>query len=511
MDATVSPIKKEFVQPVQTTLTPTEKQKVRKLLAEIQARNIDIPDEIKDEILGVRKNFPWPNEFVKPDGRIFNPTPFQKGFLESNALFDAIIGGRGSGKTATASQMVLKKLKDGLPGAVMNPDFENFKISTWPELRDWIPWDHVIPKHRHRRNQEWFPQQPFIHVFDTGGQAICKGLKEPDSARGPNINWLWYDEFGRDETGEAFRIAVPSVRVGKDPQIILTGTPNGSDHWGSKLLIDQEFPAEMADALKELGGNRKIVDVFFGSTYENKVNLDPATYAMVLAMYAPGTWLYKQEILGQVVSHGGVLGNREWFNGKIIPRPPDSVNMRLRYWDLSATEKKMVKRSMLDPDETVGTLLSYQKNVAEKTMDFFIEDQHCGYWEWDELLEQIYQTALRDGPSVKQYFEQEPASGGKNQVAAIVKHLTEKLPGWITPEGHNPRDYGDKVMRANIWFAEASAGHFYLVYGDWNEPFLKQLGDFPISRHDDKVDSVSGARVKVAPVFAWRTVPFLRL
>ena len=144
-------------------------------------------------------------------------------------------------------------------------------------------------------------------------------------------------------------------------------------------------------------------------------------------------------------------------------------------------------------------------------MSFYIEDQYSGFWEWDELLEKIYQISLRDGPTVKQIFEQEPASGGKNQVAAIIKHLRDKLPEWIAPEGHNPREFGDKVMRANLWFAEAAAGNFYMVQGEWNEPFLKQLGSFPISKHDDKIDSVSGARVRLAPIFQWKKISFLSL
>src|SRR5512139_2754581 len=102
-------------------------------MAEMQSRGLEIPQEMRDQLFGVRKQISWPEQLVKPDGKIFNPRPFQKNFIDSNALFDAIIGGRGSGKTASASQKVLKKIKDGQSGAVMNPDFENFKISTWPE------------------------------------------------------------------------------------------------------------------------------------------------------------------------------------------------------------------------------------------------------------------------------------------------------------------------------------------------------------------------------------------
>ena len=108
------------------------------------------------------------------------------------------------------------------------------------------------------------------------------------------------------------------------------------------------------------------------------------------------------------------------------------------------------------------------------------------------------------------YCEQEPGSGGKNQLAALFEYLETELPGWTFRE-HNPRDEGDKVMRANIWFAEAALGKFYMVQGNWNDGFLKQLASFPSGKHDDKIDSISGARIKIAPIRRWRKQKFLSL
>ena len=76
-------------------------------------------------------------------------------------------------------------------------------------------------------------------------------------------------------------------------------------------------------------------------------------------------------------------------------------------------------------------------------------------------------------------------------------------------EGHNPRGEGDKVMRANTWFAEASQGRFTMVLGEWNRGFLKQLGGFPSFKHDDRIDSVSGARHCIAPIRTWKHIEFL--
>jgi phage terminase large subunit-like protein len=50
-----------------------------------------------------------------------------------------------------------------------------------------------------------------------------------------------------------------------------------------------------------------------------------------------------------------------------------------------------------------------------------------------------------------------------------------------------------------------------MVQGDWNDGFLRQLGSFPIGKKDDKIDSVSGARMKLAPIFTWKKIGFLKI
>jgi len=497
-------------------LTVIQKEKLKALLAEAKARGIDIPDDVKDEFKGKKKVIQWSRfldkdgYFIKSDGTFYNPLEIHKGFIESNALFVSLIGGRGVGKSSSGAQKVMRKVMEGKSGLIMNPDFENFKISTWQELKEWIPWRIVVSSHKHRRNPEWFPSQPFVMAFENGVEILCKGLRDPESARGPNVNWFWYDEGGRDDTGDGFRIAVPSVRIGDDPQIIVTGTPNGDDHWMSRLFIYKEVPEAVYEALEGMKKERKLIETFSGSTMENRSNLSDATFAFILSLYAEGNWLYEQEILGKVVKQGiGALGNPAWFDGKILYSAPLDVKGRVRYWDLAATEKKSTAKSRyVDPDETVGTKMSFK--VQDDDLEFYVEDQVSGHWEYNSILDAIVETAAKDGQHVTIWLEQEPGAGGKNQIAAIAKHVGEELPGWKV-EGHLPREIGDKVMRANIWFAEASQGRVYLVAGEWNEPFLRQLSSFPIGQHDDKIDSVSGARAVLAPIRRWKKIPFLKL
>jgi predicted phage terminase large subunit-like protein len=175
----------------------------------------------------------------------------------------------------------------------------------------------------------------------------------------------------------------------------------------------------------------------------------------------------------------------------------------VRYWDLAATEKKITGKKRNDPDETVGTKMSWDKQY------FYIEHQHGGFWEWLDIKKQILETAKEDGAQVEIWVEQEPGSGGKNQVAEIANYIKDQLPGWFV-NGHSPRDDGDKVMRANYWFAEAKLGLIFVVAGSWVKPCFKQLDSFP-GRHDDRIDSISGGRLVLAPIEMWKKIPFLRL
>lgn len=482
------------------------KKRLAIALAEAKNRGLNIDLESFDEV----KSKIWPVDssgyFVKNDGTLFNANEHQKNFVFSQASFSGLISGRGGGKTSSGAQKSLRKIRQGQSGVVINPDFENFKISTWPEFREWIPWDMVVPSHRYRGNAEWSPHQPFTLAFMNGAVAYCKGLKDPDSARGPNVNWLWYDEAGRDLEGLGWKLAVAGVRVGKSPQAWITTTPRGRDHWIYNFFVKQDIPEEaleaFEEAMKSVGMDTPLVEIFETTIEENKENLDPLFYARMLSSYTG--YLKLQELDGKFVDAGGVLGDRSWFIGKIkgiTPISSENLKGRIRFWDLAASEKKLVRgKKRADPDHTVGTRLSAGGGI------FCIEDQIAGQIAWHEILQLIIDTAYLDGNNVTIVVEQEPASGGKNQVAQIMG--LPELAGYKVL-GRKPE--GDKVMRAQSWFAKAAEGLVYLVRGEWNEPFLDQLSSFPLGLHDDRIDSVSGAFQYIAPARAYKNIGFKHL
>jgi len=115
-------------------LNAEEKEKLYLMLEEMKSRGISVPETAYKTVLK------WPvdkaGNFSRMDGRFYNPNENHKKFLESNARFLALISARGGGKSAAGSQKSLKKIEQGQNGAVLNPDFENFRIATWPEFRE---------------------------------------------------------------------------------------------------------------------------------------------------------------------------------------------------------------------------------------------------------------------------------------------------------------------------------------------------------------------------------------
>ena len=193
-----------------TPLTEEERKNLLLLLQEAQARGIELPPEAKAALVDKKKQ-KWPigpnGFFLRDDGKSYNPSPAQEGFIKSTARNVLFYGPRGSGKSGAGSQKAIFKVKDGESGIIMNPDFENLRVSTWPEFKRWIPWSMVIPSQRHRQSDAWQPTQPFMLAFLNGARVYVKGGKDSSSSRGPNVNWLWYDEGGRDETGLSWQVA----------------------------------------------------------------------------------------------------------------------------------------------------------------------------------------------------------------------------------------------------------------------------------------------------------------
>lgn len=398
----------------------------------------------------------WAISF-EPDGR------GQEAFHTSQARFRALIGSRGSGKTATGVQEALRMVRErpGLPGAMVSPNMPHWTRSTWPEVQRWIPWDRVV---QHHKTEKWI-------LFDNGSTVYYGGIDDPDSWRGPNLNWLWFDEAARKRDIMAFLVLVATVRIAPDPMAWITTTPRGKSHWLTKFFIERDLPDEVAKVLKEIGHTGPLIESFHTHVEDNKENVDPAFYASLLMAYTGP--FKRQEVGGDIVEEGGTLAQRTWF--EIVESVPTSAP-RVRGWDLAATAKKVGS----DPDYVGGAKLAYHKGT------YYIEHmirRQLGPGQVEQLL---IQTAKADGRKVRIGIEEEPGASGKLLGAHLVKLLTGY---WARSD----RASGDKVTRAMPWLGQAQAGNVKLLEGSWNECFLDEVEEFPVGSHDDQVDAVSVA------------------
>lgn len=510
------------------TLDRDKVQKAILIINEMRARGIEIPSNLEIPLdLGNTPTWHLDENgyFKRVDGITFRPRPVLEQFINDNSRFILLKSGRGGGKTTSAAQKALKKIMAGESGAVMNPDFENFRTSTWPELQKWIPWDMVVPKHKYRASPSWEAIRPFIIVFVNGAKMYCKGLKDPESARGANLNWFWYDEGRRDPTGLGWKNAIAFLRIGKYPQAWCTTTMADTEHW-TNTFFSGEVSAEVSQIMEDLkksGQDQNQFSVYKTSTKENQENLDPGFYASLVSTY-PSGYLRLREVEGEAADEGGSLGTREWFENKELPSIPDWAVKFVRFWDLAGTEVKILKGKKLnDPDETIGTLLGTDGEKRDITnKKYVLCDQVGGHLAWKQLKEFILDVTYRDITNlgfINICFEEEPASGGKNQVAELTNYLTielEKRYGIILPQTSvtslRARDVGDRVLAANVWFSEANNGQFYYVLGQWNNKFFYQLDTFDGIKHDDRITSVTGARHTIAPMInKYKKIQFMSL
>lgn len=254
----------------------------------------------------------WPSDesgwLVRTDGKLYIPSRGQREFHKNPAAIRLLVGGRGAGKTAAGVQEACKKIRAGEPGLILAPDAQHFKKSTWVQINEWIPIDESITG---------IPQSPLVEHwskgdkmirFTTGSVVWYGGIKEPDSWRGPNVNWIWYDEPGRHPSRNSFLIPIGSIRVGDDVKMWLTTTPRGVMHWLYSFFVEKTLDDEVLDAMEEAGFSRDpelLLSLNRTSTFDNRKNLNPIYYAMLLATYH-GKWR-EQELEGKFVSFEGLV------------------------------------------------------------------------------------------------------------------------------------------------------------------------------------------------------------
>ena len=167
---------------------------------------------------------------------------------------------------------------------------------------------------------------------------------------------------------------------------------------------------------------------------------------------------------------------KEWF--PIVDAPPANART-IRFWDKAGTAPN---RANPDPDWTRGARVSIATDRR-----IFIEDIVGIQADPGDVEALIKQTAMLDGKRVAVRIEQEPGSSGKDVIDHYVRNVLQGF------DIAGVRSTGSKEERAAPVSSQAKVGNVYLVRGDWNHDFLHEAVRFPLGKHDDQVDAVSGA------------------
>lgn len=308
-----------------------------------------------------------------------------------------------------------------------------------------------------------------LYAVGVGGQLTGRGadlliiddpVKSAEEALSPGFRqkqWDWY-------------ASVADTRLEPGGVMCLTMTPwHGDDLHGRILEVEPEewnvlrLPAlaEEDDPLGRPIGQPLWPERYGVEFFERKRKQDPF-------------WFDALFQLRPRPKDGGMF-KEHWFKDKIVFSSAPIHAKRIRFWDKAATKG--------GGDWTVGLLMAAYDGW------FWVEHVVRGQWGSAERDRIILDTCIEDNaryPSIVTWGEQEPGSGGKESGEGLVKILAGYRVQVL-------QSTGSKVARAEPFANQCAGGNVFLASGPWNQPYLKEVLDFPNGKHDDQVDASSGA------------------
>lgn len=198
-------------------------------------------------------------------------------FENKSWRYAILMGGRGNGRSGTASRYVVSKLlgKEYVRGAIMRATREDIRASCWSEIIDRLNEQKIHDSFRITDNDMYIERGQNslkAHGFRASAGSLTARLK---SLAGYNILWIEEaEEIGEDE----FRTLDDTLRTVKgNIKIIFTLNTPAKNHWMLRKwfnMIPTGIPGFYLPKLKE-----EIKDVLYipGNWKENEPNLDVHT------------------------------------------------------------------------------------------------------------------------------------------------------------------------------------------------------------------------------------------
>ena len=121
-------------------------------------------------------------------------------------------------------------------------------------------------------------------TWHNGAKLHLFSAEEPERLRGPNLGYIWMDEFcSFPNLTEVWDMSQMCLRAGANPRTVITSTPK---------------PSKLLKSLLEREGHDVVITR--GSTYDNRANLAPSYFTSVVQMYE-NTRKGRQELNAEVL------------------------------------------------------------------------------------------------------------------------------------------------------------------------------------------------------------------
>jgi len=392
------------------------------------------------------------------------PTPKQLAFLLLENQ-EALYGGAAGGGKSDALLMAALQYVDvpGYSALLLRRSYTDLSLpgALMDRAKAWL-----IPTLAHWRDsmKTW--------EFPSGATVTFGYLERPGDEyryQSTEFQFVGFDELTQF-TETQYRYLFSRLRRSNEVDVPLrmrsASNPGGVGHeWVRERFIDAQGSIESRIFIPASLPDNPYLDQ---DAYLASLNqLDPITRQQLLM----GDWSARQP---------GSLFRREWF--PVVEELPVQINRSVRFWDLAATPM----RPGTDPDYTAGVRVDYGVDGL-----YYVVDVQRMRGTPGEVERLVNQTARMDGISTQIVIEQEPGASGVN---TIHHYVTRILPDYTV---RGQRSTGSKVERAGPVSSQAEAGNIRLYRGPWLGPFLDEVEAFPLGGHDDQVDALSGAMMRL--------------
>ena len=217
--------------------------------------------------------------------------------------FWLIKAGRGCGKTRSGAEMVRAWHAEGYR-------YVNLIGATTDDARDiMIEGESGILACSPPSYRPIYKRAERRLVWPNGAVSLIFTADEPERLRGKQHEKLWADELGAWRYPEAWDQAKFGLRLGNKPQAVVTTTPR---------------PTKV---IKELMNDPACI-VVNGTTFENKDNLAPAFFDIIVSKYE-GTRLGRQELYAEYLEDNpNAVFQRAWIDAARVSEDDVPVTKR---------------------------------------------------------------------------------------------------------------------------------------------------------------------------------------